>query len=308
MNKHLSTTPINVLTTIYFFVLANDSAAETTTLDEFSYTDLIGQLSPLLAIPFLVYILFNKKLRLHFLWNRIIGSPIEANDKKIRKELRNQQDLEQFRSAHPNIKVDNIYEVRAIIGFCKEEKIDVSELSDVPISIEYDENKNPVVHLPNTYGLTDRFLCWSLIILMLGLFLLGAAAPFVSGVFGGYLFKMKETSDYIWLAEHKYALKLSTNEKVKIKLSIDNCSEPYRTDYNMTENEFSTMCNVLRGNKEDNEALRKIKSEGIWLSSFLCSITGFYFYVLIIQLKKINKTIKILQKIASKNAMQATTT
>lgn len=278
----------------------NCLTAETLSLDEISFTDIVTQTIQFLTIPLVFFILFNKKLRAHFLWNRIIGKSVEITDKKIKKELQNQINLENFTSAYPRLRIDNIYEARAIIDFCKQEKIDISELSGIPIKITYDENKSPEVSLPNTYGIFDQISTGLLFLCAIAIFLLGALAPSLTGFFGGYLFKMKETHEYIWLSDKQYAKKIFV-ESIK-KLTIDDCKkgDSDHKKYNMTKNELSSMCNVLKGNKEDDQTLLDIKEKGIWLSSILCSASLFSIYIFLMQLIKINKTIKLLKKIASK--------
>lgn len=257
-----------------------------------SWLELLTGYLPLLVVPLLLLVIKNNSYRARFIWNKIIGSPFEVRDKQLKKIIQNQLDLEHLRStAKFNFK--NIYHARAIIRWCDDLKIGLDDIAGLSNSIIYDEHSDPKIKIKAKHGLIDKIMCIGMISVASTFFVLGIVAPPLSGMFGGYLYKMTESGDYLWVREQNNVRKLSFGGEPNKPVRKQDCESGSPTDYSMNLVEFSFSCLVLESGKDGAIILGDTKSEAIWASAFLIPLGFLMLWYHILQFKKIGRIVKI---------------
>ncbi|MFM5111843.1 DUF6216 family protein [Aeromonas caviae] len=141
----------------------------------------------------------HRNIRNLFFWEKVMGRRLEFSDETLQSASNDQIELEQIRIFLPGFKFSSIYHARAIISWCKSNKVGHDEIKDIDSYLKY-ENDVVLLHKPN---LLSYLLSISLafIFAFLSLFILHTAIK--TKLSSTILSTIKANGEWVWVYKDK---------------------------------------------------------------------------------------------------------
>ncbi|MFQ2588787.1 DUF6216 family protein [Aeromonas caviae] len=141
----------------------------------------------------------HRNIRNLFFWEKVMGRRLEFSDATLQSASNDQIELEQIRIFLPGFKFSSIYHAKAIISWCKYNKIGHDEIKHID---SYLIHENDSVLLKKPGAITYFFsMCLACIFLFFSLFLLHAAIK--TKLSGAILSTIKANGEWVWVYKDK---------------------------------------------------------------------------------------------------------
>lgn len=134
-----------------------------------SITELLPVLIPGIFLVgwFLLVLSKHGNLRNMFFWEKLMGRKLEFHDEDFSKAVQEQTELEQLRVFLPNFQFKSIYHAKAVIKWCRENRIGHNQIKGLDNFLEC---KNSIVSIKQTKSFfkTLSFILFTLFLLTSG--------------------------------------------------------------------------------------------------------------------------------------------
>lgn len=141
----------------------------------------------------------HRNIRNLFFWERVMGRRLEFSDKSLQSASNDQIELEQIRIFLPGFRFSSIYHAKAIISWCKSNKVGHDEIKHID---SYLICKNNSVLLKRPFAATYFFsVLFACVFLFSSLFLLHAAIK--TKLSSAILSTIKANGEWVWVYKDK---------------------------------------------------------------------------------------------------------
>ncbi|WCH27412.1 DUF6216 family protein [Aeromonas salmonicida] len=141
----------------------------------------------------------HRNIRNLFFWERVMGRRLEFSDETLQSASNDQIELEQIRIFFPGFRFSSVYHAKAIISWCKSNKIGHDEIKHIDSYLIY-ENDSVLLKKPSsaTYFFSVLFAC---AFLFLSLSLLHTAIK--TKLSSAILSTIKANGEWVWVYKDK---------------------------------------------------------------------------------------------------------
>lgn len=141
----------------------------------------------------------HRNIRNLFFWERVMGRRLEFSDETLQSASNDQIELEQIRIFLPGFRFSSVYHAKAIISWCKSNKIGHDEIKHIDSYLIY-ENDSVLLKKPcaATYFFSVLFAC---AFLFFSLFLLHTAIK--TKLSSAILSTIKANGEWVWVYKDK---------------------------------------------------------------------------------------------------------
>lgn len=178
----------------------------------------------------------------HYIWEKLTGKRIEFIDGDVALAIKQQQELDQARSLLPAFKFKNIYQLKAVISWCKENKVGHDQIEGLSSHFEYDGYRVTLEEKPQ--NIKKIFISLILIVCYMML-IISAAATLKCAIDRSVLAFTKETHNIIFISIEKVEIVSLFGNFKKSSITKDTKCDTKISNIGINQNEYTSICKWL---------------------------------------------------------------